>query len=296
MLVDAERLHIAVQKSGRLSDLSRKLLADAGLRIANGKNALTARIENFPADLMFVRDDDIPTFVADGVCEWGIVGENVLKEFALGEGEERCEVVAPLGFGHCTLKLAIPEAAEWRGADGLAGKRVATSYPAIVVEWLARQGVTAEVVKMNGAVELAPRLGIAPVVCDLVSTGATLEANGLKAVETVLESEAVLIRTRREVAPVKAEQGERLCRRIDGVLGTRDAKYIMLNAPSEALPAITRLLPGAEAPTVLPLHGRPGHFAVHAVCRESVFWETLQELKGVGASAILVLPIEKMLP
>ncbi|HVF84047.1 MAG TPA: ATP phosphoribosyltransferase [Sphingomicrobium sp.] len=296
MLVDAERLHIAVQKSGRLSDLSRKLLSDAGLRIANGKNSLTARIENFPADLMFVRDDDIPTFVADGVCEWGIVGENVLREFALDEEEERCEVVAPLGFGHCTLKLAIPEAAEWCGAEGLAGSRVATSYPAVVADWLRAQGVEAEVVKMNGAVELAPRLGIAPVVCDLVSTGATLEANGLKAVETVLESEAVLIRSRKPVAGIKDGQGERFLRRISGVLGTRDAKYIMLNAPSEALPAITRLLPGAEAPTILPLHGRPGHFAVHAVCRESVFWETLQELKGAGASAILVLPIEKMLP
>ena len=162
--------------------------------------------------------------------------------------------------------------------------------------WLAEQGVSASVVKMNGAVELAPRLRIAPFICDLVSTGATLEANGLKAVETVLESEAVLIRTRKAVPEVKRDSGERLLSRIEGVLGTRDAKYIMLNAPSEALAAISRLLPGAEAPTVLPLHGRPGHFAVHAVCRESVFWETLQQLKSAGASAILVLPIEKMLP
>jgi len=295
MLVDAERLHIAVQKSGRLSELSRGLLTDAGLRIANGKNALAARIENFPADLMFVRDDDIPTFVADGACEFGIVGQNVLNEFALDEGEERCEVVAELGFGHCTLKLAAPEGADWRGADSLAGQRIATSYPNIVEAWLAERGIDAEAVKMNGAVELAPRLGIAPFICDLVSTGATLEANGLKAVETVLQSEAVLIRTRKPVTGPKQEGAERLWKRLQGVIGTRDAKYIMLNAPSTALPAITRLLPGAEAPTILPLHGRPGHFAVHAVCQESVFWETLHDLKAAGASAILVLPIEKMM-
>lgn len=295
MLVDAERLHIAVQKSGRLSDLSRGLLSDAGLRIANGKNALAARIENFPADLMFVRDDDIPTFVADGVCEFGIVGQNVLQEFALEEKQDRCEVVAPLGFGHCTLKLAAPEGLEWTGTASLAGQRIATSYPHIVQAWLSGLGVEAEAVKMNGAVELAPRLGIAPFVCDLVSTGATLEANGLRAVETVLESEAVLIRTRKAVPEPKQSQAERLWKRLQGVIGTRDAKYIMLNAPSTALPAITRLLPGADAPTILPLHGRPGHFAVHAVCQESVFWETLHDLKAAGASAILVLPIEKMM-
>jgi ATP phosphoribosyltransferase len=295
MLIDADRLHIAVQKSGRLSDLSRGLLCDAGLRIANGRNALAARIENFPADLMFVRDDDIPTFVADGACEFGIVGQNVLNEFALDEGEERCEIVATLGFGRCTLKLAAPESAEWRGVESLAGQRIATSYPNIVEAWLAERSIAAEAVKMNGAVELAPRLGIASFICDLVSTGATLEANGLKAVETVLDSEAVLIRTRKPVAGPKQEQAERLWRRLQGVIGTRDAKYIMLNAPSTALPAITRLLPGAEAPTILPLHGRPGHFAVHAVCQESVFWETLHDLKAAGASAILVLPIEKMM-
>lgn len=295
MLVDAERLHIAIQKSGRLSDLSRGLLGDAGLRIANGKNVLAARIENFPADLMLVRDDDIPTFVADGACEFGIVGQNVLREFALEEGEERCEVIAELGFGHCTLKLAAPEGKAWTGAQGLEGQRIATSYPHIVEAWLAERGISAEAVKMNGAVELAPRLGIAGYICDLVSTGATLEANGLKAVETVLESEAVLIRTKRPITGAKQDNAERLWKRLQGVIGTRDAKYIMLNAPSTALPAITRLLPGAEAPTILPLHGRPGHFAVHAVCQESVFWEHLHDLKAAGASAILVLPIEKMM-
>jgi ATP phosphoribosyltransferase len=295
MLVDETRLHIAIQKSGRLSDYSRALLRDAGLRIANGKNDLTARVENFPADLMFVRDDDIPTFVSDGVCEYGIVGENVLQEFALGEPEPRFEILAALGFGHCVLKIAAPEATPYDGPRSLQGARIATSYPRLVQRFLEDRNIDATVVKMNGAVELAPRLQIAPYICDLVSTGATLEANGLRAVETVLETEAVLIRTRKPLAAAKADQGARLLSRIEGVLATKDAKYIMLNAPADALQEIASILPGAEAPTILPLHGRPGFFAVHAVCQESVFWETLQKLKAAGASAILVLPIEKMM-
>jgi ATP phosphoribosyltransferase len=295
MFVDESRLHIAIQKSGRLSDYSRGLLRDAGLRIQNGKNDLTARVENFPADLMFVRDDDIPTFVNDGVCEFGIVGENVLQEFALGDPEPRFDILARLGFGRCSLRIAAPESTAYDGPATLQGGRIATSYPRIVRRFLDDHGIEATVVKMNGAVELAPRLQIASFVCDLVSTGATLEANGLRPVETVLESEAVLIRTSKPMTDTKVEQASRLVSRIDGVLATKESKYIMLNAPSEALREITAILPGAEAPTILPLHGRPGHFAVHAVCQESVFWETLQKLKGAGASAILVLPIEKMM-
>lgn len=295
MLVDADRLHIAIQKNGRLSDISRSLLKDAGLRLQNGRNALTARVENFPADIMFVRDDDIPTFVADGVCEFGIVGGNVLEEFRLSSNEPAVEIVAKLGTARCSLKLAAPETSEWSGPQTLAGQRIATSYPRIVERWLAEQGVAATVVKMNGAVELAPRLRIAPFICDLVSTGATLEANGLKPVADVYDSEAVLVRTTQPLPAAKVTQSEALLSRIEGVLQTKDAKYILLNAPSEALPAITRILPGADAPTIIPLHGRPGHFAVHAVCQESVFWETLEELKGAGASAVLVLPIEKMM-
>jgi ATP phosphoribosyltransferase len=295
MLADRDRLHIAVQKSGRLSDLSRGLLKDAGLRIQEGKNALTARVENFAADLMFVRDDDIPTFVADGACEFGIVGGNVLEEFALGTAKRGFETVAKLGFGRCSLRIAAPEAAPYEGPASLAGARIATSYPNILRRFLRDNGVDAVVVTMNGAVELAPRLQIAGFICDLVSTGATLEANGLRPVETVLESEAVLIRTARPLGQVQADLGERLLSRIDGVLATRDSKYIMMNAPGEALKRITEILPGAEAPTIIPLHGRAGHFAVHAVCQESVFWETLQKLKEAGASAILVVPIEKMM-
>jgi len=292
---DAERLHIALQKSGRLSDLSRGLLTDAGLRIANGQHALAARLEHFPADLIFVRADDIPTFVADGVCEFGIVGENVLREFELGEAKPRCEAIASLGFGRCTLKLAAPEATPYDGPASLEGARIATSYPRIVQRFLDDHKIEATVVKMNGAVELAPRLQIASFICDLVSTGATLEANGLRAVETVFDSEAVLVRTKRPIGEKKAELAGRLLSRIEGVLATKESKYIMLNASEESLEQITAILPGAGAPTIVPLHGRPGHFAVHAVCQESVFWETLQRLKAAGASAILVVPIEKMM-
>ena len=295
MLADRTRLHIAVQKSGRLADASRQLLKDAGLRIQNGKNSLTARVENFAAELMFVRDDDIPTFVSDGVCEFGIVGQNVIEEFALGRDVPGYDVLAELAFGRCSLKIAAPEALHYAGVQVLSGARIATSYPRLLGRFLEERGISADIVKMNGAVELAPRLQIAPFVCDLVSTGATLEANGLKPVETVLESQAALIRTRKTLDGGRSSIAEQLLSRIGGVLATKESKYIMLNASEDALDRITGLLPGAEAPTILPLHGRPGHFAVHAVCQESVFWETLQKLKGAGASAILVVPIEKMM-
>jgi ATP phosphoribosyltransferase len=295
MRADTGRLHIAVQKSGRLAELSRGLLRDAGLKIQNGKNALTARVDNFPIDLMFVRDDDIPTFVADGVCEYGMVGRNVLEEFALDQPGARFKVVAPLGFGRCALRIAAPEAAAYPGAEALAGERIATSYPRLLRRFLDERGIDATVVKMNGAVELAPRLGIARFICDLVSTGATLEANGLIPVETVMESEALLVRTLRPLAPEKQGLSDNLWRRIEGVLATQESKYIMLNAPQTALGDIAAILPGAESPTIIPLAGTPGHFAVHAVCKESVFWETLQKLKAAGASAILVMPIEKMM-
>jgi ATP phosphoribosyltransferase len=295
MSVDRTRLHIALQRSGRLSDLSRDLLREAGLRIESGKNSLTARAANFPADLMFVRDDDIPTFVSDGACEFGIVGQNVLEEAALGQTESGFEVLAQLGFGRCSLRLAAPERLPYDGPQSLTGQRIATSYPRLLRRFLDEQGIAAEVVEMKGAVELAPRLEIASFICDLVSTGATLEANGLRALETVLDSQAVLIRTRKPIDEARAEIAAQLMSRVGGVLATKESKYIMLNASSEALKRITALLPGAEAPTILPLHGRPGHFAVHAVCQESVFWETLQNLKAAGASAILVVPIEKMM-
>lgn len=294
MSFDRSRLHIAIQKSGRLSDQSRELLKSAGLRVQGGKDQLTARATNFPLDLMLVRDDDIPTFVADGVCDLGIVGLNVLEEYRLGRAAEDLEIIARLGFGRCALKIAAPEDRLFSIAM-LDGSRIATSYPKLLGRFLGQHGIDAEIVTMKGAVELAPRLGIAQFVCDLVSTGQTLEANGLVPVLTVLDSEAVLVRTLKPIMGDKAARATALTTRIEGVTATAESKYIVLNAPESALPEISRILPGAEAPTVVPLVGRQGHVAVQAVCQESVFWETLEELKGAGASAILVMPIEKMM-
>ena len=296
MSPDRNRLHIAIQKSGRLSDLSRQLLKDSGLRLSEGgKNHLTARAENFPLDLMFVRDDDIPTFVADGVCELGIVGQNVLEEYVLGLPEARIEEIARLGFGRCSLKIAAPDALTEFDVAMLNGQRIATSYPRLLARFLAEREIMADVVTMRGAVELAPRLGIARFICDLVSTGATLEANGLAPVADVFDSEAVLVRTMKPIDAAHAAKAQALLTRIEGVIATAESKYIVLNAPESAIPAISAILPGAEAPTIIPLVGRPGHVAVQAVCQESVFWETLERLKAAGASAILVMPIEKMM-
>ena len=296
MSPDRNRLHIAIQKSGRLSDLSRQLLKDSGLRLSEGgKNHLTARAENFPLDLMFVRDDDIPTFVADGVCELGIVGQNVLEEYVLGLPEARIEEIARLGFGRCSLKIAAPDALTEFDVAMLNGQRIATSYPRLLARFLAEREIMADVVTMRGAVELAPRLGIARFICDLVSTGATLEANGLAPVADVFDSEAVLVRTMKPIDAAHAAKAQALLTRIEGVIATTESKYIVLNAPESAIPAISAILPGAEAPTIIPLVGRPGHVAVQAVCQESVFWETLERLKAAGASAILVMPIEKMM-
>jgi ATP phosphoribosyltransferase len=287
------RLRIAVQKSGRLAERSLDLIRDAGLRVVKGNNDLLYRVENYPIDLLRVRDDDIPTFVADGVCDLGVVGENVLEEAR--NGGPLAQVVMPLGFGRCTLKIATPPGLDYAGPGSLQGRRVATSYPRVLKRWLADHGVEAETVTMRGAVEVAPRLKLAHAICDLVSTGATLEANGLSAKETVLDSQAVLIRS--PVAPDPELVGllDSVIERMSGVVASQGAKYVMLNAPRSALDQITAILPGAGSPTVMPLSGRDDAVAVHAVCQEAVFWETLEKLKAVGASAILVLPIEKMM-
>ena len=295
MSASPARLRVAMQKSGRLAERSLDLMRDAGLRVMKGANDLLYRIENYPVDLLRVRDDDIPTFVADGVCDFGVVGLNVLEEHAAWHGGARPETVMSLGFGRCTLKIAVPESFAWSGAESLQGLRVATSYPGVLERWLADRGVQAEVVKLNGAVEVAPRLKVAQAICDLVSTGATLEANGLKAVETVFESEAVLVRAPRPTDPTLAHLADILIDRLEGVVASQGTKYILLNAPRRSLAEITAILPGAGAPTVTPLAGDDDAVAVHAVCQENVFWETLERLKGAGASAVLVLPIEKMM-
>jgi ATP phosphoribosyltransferase len=286
------RLRIAVQKNGRLADRSLELLEDAGLHVVKGANELFYRIENAPIDLLRVRDDDIPTFVADGVATLGIVGRNVLAE---REGLERCQEVMPLGFGRCDLKLAAPPSFQYVGPWSLQGRRIATTYPRVLSKFLRENDVQAEIVNMRGAVEVAPRLKLAHLICDLVSTGATLEANGLAPIETILKSEAVLIQSEQKLEPEMSAIAESVIARFRGVGASRDAKYVMMNCPRSVLPEISRILPGADAPTVTPLAGRDDYVAVHAVCQESVFWETLERLKAAGASSILVLPIEKMM-
>ena len=295
----ATRLKIAVQKSGRLTDASLELLSRCGLQFSRGKDQLMCYGENMPLDVLFVRDDDIPDLVQEDVCDLGLVGLNVVREkrlaFAARGVAPLFETVQLLDFGRCRLCIAVPDGFEYRGPASLQGKRIATTYPHILGRFLADHGITAEVVVLSGSVEIAPRLGRADLICDLVSTGSTLAANHLRQAETVLDSQAVLIRTPVPIAAEKQEWTRRLLMRIDGVEQVKGSKYIMLHAPRSALPAIAKLLPGSESPTVIPLEGRGDRVAVHAVCRENVFWETLEELKGVGASSVLVLPVEKML-
>jgi ATP phosphoribosyltransferase len=297
--MDELRLKLAVQKSGRLTDPSLDLLTRCGLKLSRGKDQLMVFGENMPLDVLFVRDDDIPDLVQEDVCDLGLVGLNVLEENSLelaSRGQPaRFQKIRPLDFGRCRLSLAVPDGMSFEGPRTLQGKRIATTYPFTLARYLRERDVKAEIVTLSGAVEIAPRLGRADLICDLVSTGSTLQANHLREVETVLQSHAMLIRTPLELPPVKAEWVERLLMRIEGVQSVRESKYIMLHAPRQALSEIRKLLPGSESPTIIPLEGHPDKVAIHAVCRENVFWETLESLKKAGASAILVLPVEKML-
>jgi ATP phosphoribosyltransferase len=291
-----QRLRIAIQKSGRLSEGSFELLKSCGLSLSRGKDKLYARVHEMPIDILLLRDDDIPAFVCDGACDIGIVGENVAEEDRLTtEHTSPAETVMALGFSRCKLMLAAPK--EWGDLSNGAfdGKRIATSYPGLTRAFFEREGVAATPVMMTGSVEVAPRLKIADAVCDIVSTGATLDANGLKPAATVFESQAVMIRNAAPFGEEKQAIFEGFLKRVRGVLASRDAKYVMMNAPRVAVEAITEILPGVDAPTVLELAGSSDKVAIHAVCTESVFWTTLEELKALGASGILVLPIEKMM-
>jgi len=295
----APRLKLAVQKSGRLTDNSLDLLGRCGLKYSRAKDQLVCFGENMPLDVLLVRDDDIPDLVQEDVCDLGIVGLNVVEEKRLAF---QARGIAPLfeqamtlDYGRCRLSVAVPEDFRYECPASLAGLRIATTYPNIVARWLAGVGVRADVVTLSGAVEIAPRLGRADVICDLVSTGSTLAANHLTEVDTVMESQAVLIRTPVPVVAEKLDWMNKLLKRMDGVQQVKESKYIMLHAPRSALAQITGLLPGSEHPTIVPLEGTDEKVAVHAVCRENVFWETLESLKAAGASAILVLPVEKML-
>ena len=291
-----ERLRIALQKKGRLADGSFELLKKCGLRFTIRSGGLLARVKNLPIDLLLVRDDDIPSFVASGAADIGIVGENVLVEEQLSSKTELDATIdMRLGFSRCKLCLAAPSGGSIKSPQDLEGTRIATTYPGVMGRYLKDNNIKAKSVDMKGAVELAPSIGIAESICDLVSSGATLEANGLVAFETILNSEAVLISSSRALSPAQSEIYNKLSSRIDGVLKSAETKYIMLNAPKNKLADITALLPGSDAPTIIPLAGNDDLVALQAVCTENIFWETLEDLKALGARAILVLPIEKMM-
>lgn len=294
-----QRIKIAVQKKGRLTDHSLDLLERCGLKFTQSKDQLFCYGENMPIDLLLVRDDDIPGLVSDDVCDLGIVGLNVVEEkrHLLQDGgrDGLYKQVFELDFGHCRLSIAAPEGVEYRGPESLNNRRIATSYTGILSNYLNKNNVSAEIVYFSGAVEIAPKLGRADFICDLVSTGSTLDANGLAEVDVLLESEAVIIQTLAPLSNDKQALVDRILQRLDGVLQVRESKYIMLHAPRSALAEIRKLLPGSEAPTVIPLEGVADKVAIHAVCRENVFWETLENLKAAGASSLLVLPVEKML-
>ena len=299
MSTSPQRIKIAVQKTGRLTEHSFDLLERCGLKLRKSKDRLFCYGENMPIDLLLVRDDDIPGLVSDDVCDLGIVGLNVVEEkrlARLAEGHETLyEKVYDLDFGHCRLSLAAPEDTQFEGPESLKEKRIATSYVNLLRDYLNMHGITADIEYFSGAVEIAPKLGKADYICDLVSTGGTLAANGLREVEVLLKSEAVIIQTGAPLAADKQALVDKMLQRLDGVLQVRESKYIMLHAPRAALDEIRSLLPGTEAPTVVPLDGADDKVAVHAVCRENVFWETLENLKAAGASSLLVLPVEKML-
>jgi len=281
------KLKIAIQKSGRLYDDSVRLLKDCGIDLKNGVNKLKAECDNFPMEIYFLRDDDIPQYVEDAVADIGIVGENVLYE-----KNKRAVIVEQLGFGKCRLSVAVARNDHYEGVGYLRGKRIATSYPVLVRQYLDKHGVDAEIQEISGSVEIAPGIGLADAIVDLVSSGSTLFMNGLREVETVLKSQAVLIRN--ESLGVDQQQLlEKFLFRIRAVKKARNNKYILLNAPNDKLPEIIRLLPGMKSPTVLPL-AEAGWSSVHSVLSENDFWEIIEKLKDAGAQGILVVPIEKM--
>ncbi|TCW00187.1 ATP phosphoribosyltransferase [Biostraticola tofi] len=296
---DKSRLRIAMQKSGRLSKESQQLLERCGIKINLQQQRLLAFAENMPIDIMRVRDDDIPGLVMDGVVDIGIIGENVLEEELLNrraQGEDpRYFTLRRLDFGGCRLSLAVPMDEPFAGPHSLQGKRIATSYPHLLKQYLDKLAINFKSCLLNGSVEVAPRAGLADAICDLVSTGATLEANGLREVEVIYRSKACLIQRDGEMPAAKQALIDRLLVRIQGVIQARESKYIMMHAPSNRLDDIIALLPGAERPTVLPLAGDRNRVAMHMVSSETLFWETMEKLKELGASSILVLPIEKMM-
>jgi len=282
------KLKIAIQKSGRLNEDSIRLLKEAGIEFNNGLNKLKAEAYNFPLEVFFLRDDDIPQYVEDGIADIGIVGENVLIE-----KNKKVSIVDKLGFGKCRLSIAIPKNEKYKSIKDLEGKRIATSYSVILSKFLKKNKINAEIHEISGSVEIAPSIGLADAICDLVSSGSTLFTNGLKETEVILKSEAVLV-SNNTLSKSKKEILDKLIFRINAVKKAKNNKYILLNAPNKNLDAICKILPGMKSPTILPLADK-GWSSVHSVVNENEFWDIIEKLKAKGAQGILVVPIEKMI-
>jgi len=286
--IEMEKIRIAIQKSGRLSEKSLNLLKEAGISLNNGSRKLRSVAQSFPLEVIYLRDDDIPQYVEDGVADIGIVGEN---EFA----EKSCQVdlVERLGYSRCRLSIAVPKSEPYKQLEDLEGKRIATSYPVILKNYLDEHGVSADVHMLSGSVELAPSIGVADAIFDIVSSGSTLISNGLKEVEVIMQSEAVIIANRNLDEGVTAILND-LIFRIRSVLAASNNKYILLNAPNENLQKIIDVIPGMKSPTVMPL-AEEGWSSVHSVLNERTFWGVIDNLRALGAQGILVIPIEKMI-
>jgi ATP phosphoribosyltransferase len=281
-------LRIAIQKSGRLQEGSLKLLKESGLSFSNGKDQLKAQATNFPVEILFLRDDDIPQYIEDRVADAGIVGENVFTE-----KQKKNDLIKRLDFSRCRLSMAIPRSENYNGIQSLNGKNIATSYPVIVQKFLDKHKISAGIHEISGSVEIAPGIGLADAICDIVSTGSTLLSNGLKEVEIVMQSEAVLIATP-QLEAAKQIILEKLLFRIEAVQSAKNNKYILLNCPNDAIDKIRSVIPGMKSPTIMPL-SREGWSSLHSVVDENDFWEKIDLLKSIGAEGILVIPIEKMI-
>ena len=283
-----EKLKIALQKSGRLSEKSQAMIREAGISLTNGKRNLVAQSNSFPVEVLYLRDDDIPQYVEDGVADIGIVGEDVFRE-----SEKALDLILRLGFSRCRLSLALPRRFEYTGLEWFNGKKIATSFPNLLRGFLADKNIDVDIHEISGSVEIAPAIGLADGICDIVSSGSTLVSNGLVEVERILNSEAVVI-GRGEISEGKKKILQDFLFRMQSVLAARDNKYILLNAPNEKLEEICALLPGMKSPTVMPLSD-PGWSSVHSVLNEKTFWSVIDRLKAAGAQGILVIPIEKMI-
>ncbi len=281
-------LRIAVQKTGRLSENSKKLLEECGIKISNGVNVLKSKADNFPIEVLYLRDDDIPQYVEQQVADIGILGENMVFE-----KDKDVVILEQLGFAHCRLSLSIPKKDAFTGPGYFRNKRVATSYPRLLREYFTRMNIVAEIEEISGSVEIAPGIGLADAVCDIVSSGSTLMTNGLREVLTILKSQAVII-SNRNLDPSRKDILDRLLFRIRAVKNAKENKYILLNAPEDAVPEICKILPGMKSPTILPLV-KKGWCSLHSVVREDEFWDRINRLKNAGAEGILVIPIEKMI-